>query len=119
MTSDDEDSETESMEKRARRLYKANNVLPESPEVHTDSITINYIIKVITNYSFCCFQCKLWIQQAPTMSDKLLARVQQSGWVLEKTSDNGDSVFILKSPRKVFMISVGNFLCFVTSYCTS
>ncbi|XP_021945400.1 stAR-related lipid transfer protein 3 isoform X2 [Folsomia candida] len=81
MTSDDEDSETESMEKRARRLYKANNVLPESPE------------------------CKLWIQQAPTMSDKLLARVQQSGWVLEKTSDNGDSVFILKSPRKVFMIS--------------
>lgn len=33
MVSDDEDSETESMEKRARRLYKDGLAQPESPEV--------------------------------------------------------------------------------------
>ena len=48
----------------------------------------------------------MWLQQAPLMTDQLLHRVRQSGWILEKTSDSGDNVFVLKAPRKIFMIAV-------------
>jgi hypothetical protein len=56
-------------------------------------------------------QVKMWLQQAPSMSEKLMARVRESAWILEKSSDNGDSVFVFKSPKKVFMISVRQRTC--------
>lgn len=46
MDSDGEDSETESMEKRARRLYRMTG-LPESPEVIKEAKRLIYDLRII------------------------------------------------------------------------
>ncbi|CAG7820208.1 unnamed protein product, partial [Allacma fusca] len=71
-----ENSETESMEKK---LSKTRGDTPEA---------------------------KMWLQQGPVIAEELLIRLQENGWVLEKSSEVGDNVFFKKTHHhKIYMIS--------------
>ena len=48
----------------------------------------------------------MWLQQGPIIAQELLAKIQATGWVLEKTTNNGDNVLSQKAPRRIFMVTV-------------
>lgn len=52
------------------------------------------------------------------MASDLVTKIKSSGWVLEKSVGNGDTVYSKKLHRKIYKISVSSFFL-VSNYCSN